>query len=195
MYWEIWILILKSGFRIYNRTRNSKTDFNAEISVFGFSFLPFDWEIRKRIWKTVLKNSGLARARIISKKKTAVHENSFANPFLEFSIGEQGMAQWWERWPPTNVARVQIPASTSYVGWVCCWFSPLLRGVFFPGTPVFPSSQKPTFSNSSSTMDQVYEEPLCGCATSKSLFILFILTINCKKAIQEIRIWISKLNY
>ena len=44
--------------------------------------------------------------------------------------GEQGMAQWWERLPPTNVARVQIPASTPYVGWVCCWFSPLLRQVF-----------------------------------------------------------------
>ena len=39
------------------------------------------------------------------------------------------MAQWWEHSPPTNVARVQIPASTPYVGWVCCWFSPLLREV------------------------------------------------------------------
>ena len=39
----------KSGFRISNRTRNPKTDFNAEISVYGFSFLSFDWEIRKRI--------------------------------------------------------------------------------------------------------------------------------------------------
>ena len=39
----------KSGFRISNQTRNPKTDFNAEISVVGFSFLPFDWEIRKRI--------------------------------------------------------------------------------------------------------------------------------------------------
>ena len=47
--WEIWIYILKSGFRICNRTRNPKTDFNAEISVFEFSFLPFDWEIGKRI--------------------------------------------------------------------------------------------------------------------------------------------------
>ena len=44
--------------------------------------------------------------------------------------GEQGMAQWWERSPPTNVARVQISTSTPYVGWVCCWFSPLLREVF-----------------------------------------------------------------
>ena len=40
------------------------------------------------------------------------------------------VAQWWEHLPPTNVARVQIPASTPYVGWICCWFSPLLREVF-----------------------------------------------------------------
>ena len=40
------------------------------------------------------------------------------------------MAQWWEHSPPTNVARVQIPASTPKVGWGCCWFSPLPREVF-----------------------------------------------------------------
>ena len=67
------------------------------------------------------------------------------------------------------------PVSTPYVGWVCCWllvlsFAP--RG-FSPGTPVFPSPQKPTFPNSNSTRNQVDEEPLCGCATSKSLFMLF----------------------
>ena len=45
-------------------------------------------------------------------------------------LGEQGMAQWWQRLPPTNVAQVQIPASTPYVGWVCSWFSPLLQEVF-----------------------------------------------------------------
>ena len=50
--------------------------------------------------------------------------------YVMYRLGEQGMAQWWERSPPTNVARVQIPASTPYVGWVCCWFSPLLREVF-----------------------------------------------------------------
>ena len=53
---------------------------------FGLSFLPFEWEIQKRIWKTVFTNSGLACARIISKKKTAVHENGFANPFSDFPI-------------------------------------------------------------------------------------------------------------
>ena len=39
---------------------------------------------------------------------------------------------------------------------------------FSPGTPVFPSPQKPTFSNSNTIRNQVYEEPLCGCATSRS---------------------------
>ena len=57
------------------------------------------------------------------------------------------MAQWWERSPLTNVARVQLPASTPYVGRVCCWFSPKR---FSPGTPVFPSPQKPTLPNSNS---------------------------------------------
>ena len=48
---------------------------------------------------------------------------------------------------------------------------------FSPGTPIFPSPQKPTFSNSNSTRNQVDEEPLCGCATSKSLFIFHYLFI------------------
>ena len=39
-------------------------------------------------------------------------------------------------------------------------------------TPVFPSPRKPTFQNSNSTRNQVDEEPLCGCATSKSLLLL-----------------------
>ena len=44
---------------------------------------------------------------------------------------------------------------------------------FSPGTPVLPSPQKPTFPNSNLTRNQVDEEPLTGCATSKSYFILF----------------------
>ena len=45
---------------------------------------------------------------------------------------------------------------------------------FFPGTLVFPSPQKPTFPNSNSIRNQVDEEPLCGCATSKSSFIIYL---------------------
>ena len=49
----------------------------------------------------------------------------------------------------------------------------LARRGFSPGTPVFPSPQKPIFPNSNSTRNQVDGEPLCGCATSKSLFIIY----------------------
>ena len=44
---------------------------------------------------------------------------------------------------------------------------------FSPGTPVFTSPQKPTFPDSNSTRNQVDEEPLGGCATSKPLFIYY----------------------
>ena len=59
--------------------------------------------------------------------------------------GEQGMAHWWERSPPTKVAQVQILASTPYVGWVCSWFSPLLPEVF-PGYSGFPLCSKTNIS-------------------------------------------------
>ena len=49
---------------------------------------------------------------------------------------------------------------------------------FSPGTPVFPSPQKPTLPNSNSTRNQVDEEPLCGCVTSKPLFHLIYLFIT-----------------
>ena len=45
---------------------------------------------------------------------------------------------------------------------------------FSPGTPVFPSHQKPTVHNFKSTKNKVDEEPLSGCATSKSLFIYLL---------------------
>ena len=44
---------------------------------------------------------------------------------------------------------------------------------FSPSTP-----QKPAFPNFNSTRNQVDKEPLCGCATSKSLFIYFYLFIS-----------------
>ena len=50
---------------------------------------------------------------------------------------------------------------------------------FSPGTPVFPSPEKPTFPNSNSTRNQVDEKPLCGCATcNRYLFIYFIYLFN-----------------
>ena len=45
------------------------------------------------------------------------------------------------------------------------------------GSAVFPSPQKPTFPNSNSTRNQVDEEPLGGCAASKSLLLLLLFII------------------
>ena len=64
------------------------------------------------------------------------------------------------------------------------FFAP--RG-FFSGYSGFPSPQKPTFPNSNSTRNKVDEEPLCGNATSKSLFIyyLFMLLLVTKKKTKQ----------
>ena len=67
---------------------------------------------------------------------------------------------------------VQIQASTPYVCWLCCWFSPLLREVFLWVLWFSPNLQQLT--NSDSTRDQVDEEPLCGCATCFTISCLYI---------------------
>ena len=51
---------------------------------FGFPLLSFDWEIRKRICKTVLVNSGLLFANYACACKTAVLKDSFSNPSADF---------------------------------------------------------------------------------------------------------------
>ena len=48
--------------------------------------LPFDWEIRKRICKTVIVNSGLLFANYACACKTAVLKESFSNRFSDFPI-------------------------------------------------------------------------------------------------------------
>ena len=48
---------------------------------------------------------------------------------------------------------------------------------FSSDTPVFPSPQKPKFSNSNSIRNRVEEEPLCECATSKSLLLSLLLLL------------------
>ena len=58
------------------------------------------------------------------------------------------VAQWWEHSPPTNVARVQIPASTQYVGWVCLFVVVSLpcSERFFSWYSGFPLSSKTNIS-------------------------------------------------
>ena len=87
------------------------------------------------------------------------------------------VAQRWEHSPLTSVAGVQILALTPHVGWVCCWFSPLLRESFLWVLWFFPSPQKPTFQNSNLTMNPLDEEPLRGCAISKLLLSFLSIII------------------
>ena len=75
------------------------------------------------------------------------------------------------------MAQVQIPGSTPYMVEFVVG-SLLYSGGFSSGTPVFPSPQKPTFPNSNSIRNRVDEEPLCGCATSKSLFINLFMYLH-----------------
>ena len=73
------------------------------------------------------------------------------------------------------MARVQIPASTPYVGLEFLVGSLPCSTRFFSGHYCFPSTQKPTSPNSSSTKNQVDEEPLAltsRFAISKSLFMV-----------------------
>ena len=58
---------------------------------------------------------------------------------------EQGWRSGESTRPPPMLPGVQIPALTPYVGWVCCWFSPLPR-MFFFGYTGFPHSLKTTIS-------------------------------------------------
>ena len=95
------------------------------------------------------------------------------------NFGEQG----WRTGESTR-----LPASNTSVDAICGLTLLLVLSLaprgFSPGslvqlgavwcTPVFPSPQQPTFPNSNSTGNQVDEEPLCGCATCKSLFIILL---------------------
>ena len=95
-------------------------------------------------------------------------------------IGEQGMAQWWSRSPPTSVAWVQILDPVSQVGWVCCWFPSLLRG-FFSGFSGFPLSTKINISKFQ--FDQEFEgqgfvsHMTVKCYPRKTKLIIIIIII------------------
>ena len=70
--------------RISYLQSNAKSE--KGISTLRFPFYCKIGKFDKVFSKIVLKDSGLARACMISKKKTAVHENRFANPFFGFQM-------------------------------------------------------------------------------------------------------------
>ena len=58
----------------------------TEIYVLDFHFYDSIGKSEKGFEKLSLRTAALAHACIINKKNTTVHENSFANPFLDFPI-------------------------------------------------------------------------------------------------------------
>ena len=60
-----------------------------------------------------------------------------------------------QRWRSGESTRlwIQILASTPYVGWVCCWFSPLLRGVYLRALRFSPLLKNPTLPKSNSILN------------------------------------------
>ena len=117
----------------------------------------------------------------------AIKSNYIISEYPHYIIGGARVVQWWStRLPPILPVFKSRRRRHMWVKF-CCWFSPLLREVFSPGTPVFPSPQKPTFSNYYSTRNQVDEEPLSGCATCKSSFIIIYLIIIIRPPVVAIR--------
>ena len=79
--------------------------------------------------------------------------------------------------------------SNRYVGWVCCWFSPLLREGFLRVlrfSPLFKNHHFQIPMRPGTSREN--EEPLSGCATSKPWFIYLRLrswlpkTVPCRSA-------------
>ena len=93
------------------------------------------------------------------------------------------MAQWWEHSPPTNVARVRTPGVDAICGLSLLLVLFLAPRGFSPGTPVFPSPQKPTLPNSNSIwnartrLNEFIRTPKCFVG-KKVIYIFFSWVIN-----------------
>ena len=82
----------------------------------------------------------------------------------------------------------QIPTSTPYVHGLRLLLV-LFSERFFSGYSGFPLSSKPTLPNSKSTRNQVGEEPLSRCATSKIVIYLFVyLYVNVQSSTVKLRL-------
>ena len=62
------------------------TVLTLQIRISWIFFSPFDWEIRKRICKTVVVNSGVLFVNYACACKTAVLKDSFPSPFSVFPM-------------------------------------------------------------------------------------------------------------
>ena len=76
----------------------------------------------------------------------AIKSNYIIIEYPHYIIGGARVVQWWEHSPLTNIARLQIPASTPYVGWVLLLVFSLAPRGFFSGYSGFPLLSKTNIS-------------------------------------------------
>ena len=115
---------------------------------------------------------------------TALEAYSYYGDKIGFGPCSNKLSICVKGWRSGDIARLPPtwPGFKSRYGLSLLLVLSLALSGFSLGTPVLPSPQKPTFANSNSTRNQVSEEPLYGCTTSKSLFVylfIFILFILC----------------
>ena len=128
-YWSIWVNFLVET--IYSWSDKFAT--GVKIKATGRSSLNINSPAKILFtWLNVVKMVCLSHE----------HWQSWSEP-KNLLVGGAGMAQWWERSPPTNVAQVFNSSPVSYECWVCCWFSLCCEG-FSPGSLVFLPLQKLT---------------------------------------------------
>ena len=89
------------------------------------------------------------------------------------------MVQWWEHPPPTNVAQVWFSNPASYVGWVFCWFSTLLREVYLRALQFSPLLKNQHFQiwswNAQTFLNKFLWTPWCSVV--KQITFLWVLTM------------------
>ena len=76
------------------------------------------------------------------------------------------------------------PGSNRYVGWVCCWFSPLPREIFLRVlrfSPLFKNQHFQIPMRPGTSREN--EEPLSGCATFKPWFIYLLFWSRLPKTV------------
>ena len=109
---------------------------------------------------------------------------------LLFSM-EQGMVHWWEPSPSHQCGPVSNVGINASVGWVCCWFSPLLQEINFSPvtcTPVFLSPKsiifKFQFDQERQTKNHsVDENPKCAKTAEK--------VVNSAVRVKEKTFWLT----
>ena len=102
------------------------------------------------------------------------------------------MLQGSKRWPRGESARLppMWPRSNPGIDAIrgLSLLLVLFSERFFSGYSGFPLSSKPTLPNSKSTRNQVGEEPLSRCATSKIVIYLFVyLYVNVQSSTVKLR--------